>query len=364
MKKILLLVALTAMSVTANASKARKAALGGAMTVMDDEQDALYNPATMFAFGDQFHVEFAGATATTAGTGTTGLSDFNTEGSIFRSNGDSKYGIYFGNRSTNFRTLVNAGRNSAIPLMGEENPFELFYGQKGGDMKWAASFAYSNAESKVNNQKSSTMGIRGGVSTDIWEAYLNFGLAGKSESGNATSDKVQNDSSIVLGGQYAVGDTLYYGDYNTSAGKATQSNVDVKLNNTVITVGAESKVKADTAHFFYGVKYLSTTLKVGDNAKTETSKLPVYVGVEADAATWLVLRASLSQSVLLNSAKVVDGTSTTTSELQGTNDTVAAFGTGLKFGKLMVDGTLAAGTSGNIDTAAGMIANAALTYSW
>lgn len=363
MKKILLLVALTAMSVTANASKARKAALGGAMTVMDDEQDTLTNPATMFAFGDQFHVEFFGATATTAGTIATG--DNNTEGSVFRSNGDAKYGIYFGNRSTNFNSLVNAGRNAGLVLMSEENPIEFSYGQKGGDMKWAASLIYSAAENKLSSAKTSTMGLRAGAVADVWEAYINFGLAGKAEVGNAAGDKVQNDSSILVGGQYAAGDVLYFGSFDTSSGKATISNTDTKVSNQIITLGAETKMKGDTAHFFYGVKYMTTTQKTGDNGKDETSKLPLYAGLEADAASWLTLRASLSQSLLVNSRKVVNTASTTTTDMVGTNDTVAALGAGFKFGKVAIDGTMAAGTSGAIDTSAGnFMTNAALTYTW
>lgn len=359
MKKILLLVALTAMSVTANASKARQAALGGARTVTRDVQDTFTNPANMFAFGDQLSIEFDTAAADSA------------EGGIFRSNGDTKYGIYYGHRSPGFAEVISAANNPTGTLntgtfLTEQNPIELFYGSKAGDMKWGASFIYSAAEDKsptASGKKTNTMGIRAGAVTDVWEAYINFGLAANADSA-AGAAKIKQDLGLVLGGQYAAGEVLYYGMYDTRSGKLTTTS-DVKASKNTITLGAESKLKGDTAHFFYGAKYVTVTSKPDDTtgAKVETSDLPLYAGVEAEAASWLVLRASLSQSFLINSSKTSSNAGTT-AENTGFNDTTAALGAGLKFGKLMVDGTLQAGNTGNLDTAAGMIANASLNYTF
>jgi hypothetical protein len=101
--------------------------------------------------------------------------------------------------------------------------------------------------------------------------------------------------------------------------------------------------------------------KTPDN-KTETTALPVFAGIEADATSWMVLRASVQQNFILGSKKV------TTAGAGGdadtiTNNTTVAAGAGLKFGKLLLDGTLEAANS---TTAAvngnAFLANAALTY--
>ena len=90
--------------------------------------------------------------------------------------------------------------------------------------------------------------------------------------------------------------------------------------------------------------------------------MPFVIGVEADAASWLVLRASAKQNVILGSSKVGTADSTT-----NTNNTTVALGAGLKFNKFMLDSTLVAGSvpsvpgNGTID-ANNLMANAALTY--
>lgn len=351
MKKSLLFVALTFLSASAFASKARVAALGGSMTKADDVQDAFMNPAKIFGFGDLLTIEYAAA---------------DEEGGVFRSNGDTKYGVYFGHRSAGFASLVS-NVNTAIPaatLLGEQNPFEIFYGQKGGDMRWAASFIYSNGEDKLANKKANTMGFRVGAATDVWEAYASVGLAGESKNTTTGVDvTAKNDLGLTVGGQYASGDVLYYGAYDSRSGKGSQGTApETKFTRSQITVGAESKMKGDASHFFYGVRYNMVNTKAGD-AKDDASNLPVYAGVEADAATWLVLRGSVSQSVLVNSNKADNGTGTTTKDNTGLTDTAANLGAGFKFGKLWIDTALTAGTNGNLDSS-NIGTQASLNYTW
>ena len=94
----------------------------------------------------------------------------------------------------------------------------------------------------------------------------------------------------------------------------------------------------------------------------EQTHLPFIIGVEADAASWLTLRASAKQNVILGSSKVNQGDSTTIK-----NNTTVALGAGLKFNKFTLDSTLAAGSvpatagNGSID-ANNLMANASLTY--
>lgn len=348
MKKALVIVALTFASASAFASKARVAALGGSMTKTDDVQDTFTNPAKMHGFGDMFTVEFGG----------------NEEGGIFRSNGDAKWGVYFGHRSTNFANLLTNAGTTGGALLAEQNPVEVFYGQKGGDMRWGASFVYSNAEDKATNAKTNTMGLRLGAATDVWEAFANIGLAGKATIGSPETNRAANDMGVLIGGQYAAGDVLYYGSYDMSGGKATLA--DIKATANVVTVGAETKMKGDASHFFYGLKYVMSETKAETTpaSKIASSKLPLYAGVEADAASWLVLRASLQQSILVNSNKTEAG-GVTTVDNSGLNDTQANLGAGFKFGKLWIDGALAAGTTGNLDAGAGnFMTTTSLNYTW
>ena len=73
---------------------------------------------------------------------------------------------------------------------------------------------------------------------------------------------------------------------------------------------------------------------------TTTLDLPLTVGMEVDAATWLTLRGSVTQTTLINSSKVENATSTTAETAPGVSNTIAAIGAGLKFNKLTLDGSL------------------------
>jgi hypothetical protein len=86
------------------------------------------------------------------------------------------------------------------------------------------------------------------------------------------------------------------------------------------------------------------------------------IGVEADATSWLVLRASAKQNILVGDTKPNGGVAQTTR-----NNTTVALGTGIRFNKFMLDATLAAGSvPGSPGTAAindtSLMGNASLTY--
>lgn len=345
MKKAIVFAALTMMSASAFASKARQAALNNAVSTNDDIQEAFINPAKIFNVGDLLTVEF--------GT--------QAEGGFIRSSGDTKYGIYFGNRSPAFKTLIDAANAAPFNagLLQEQNPLEVFYGMGTAGNAWALSFKYASAEDKIApTRKVNVMALRGGYNTEAFEVYANLGLAGKSE--KDTVGTAQNDMTVRVGGEYFLGDSTIFADVTTGSGKVTPTGGnDTKISKMDYTLGVESKIKGDQAHVFYGAKVVSTETKTGDNGKETSMKLPVYAGLEADAASWLVLRGFVQQSVLLNSAKTVGATGTTTAENSGMDDASAGFGAGVKFGKLMVDGSL--GTTGTLNTGS-LLANMSLNY--
>lgn len=355
MKKALVFAALTMMSASAFASKARVAALNNAVTIADDVQEVFRNPAEMFGFGDILTIEYGGTA----------------EGGFFRSSDDTKYGIYFGNRSDSFATLIGA-YNGATPapataLLGEQNPFEIFYGQKAGDSAWAVSFKYSNGQDKASKLKTNTMGLRAGYNTDAFEVYAALGLSGKAEHENTAT--ATSDMSIRVGGEYFIGDSIAYADVQTSGGKLAINgiNEDGKATRMEWTLGYETKVRSEVAHFFYGAKLTSVERKVtppgpgANDSKTTSMKLPLYAGVEADAASWLALRGFVQQSVLINTSKTDPGGGAPANpDSDGLDDINVGLGGSLKFGKVWIDGSLGA-ANGTLDST-NLMGNVSLNY--
>ena len=101
------------------------------------------------------------------------------------------------------------------------------------------------------------------------------------------------------------------------------------------------------ASLFTKVAYVNSkvedTTAAADNKETD---LPLTVGLEYDAASWLTLRGSVAQSLY---SKVDDGTVDGTKE----ETTSVAAGASLKFGELTVDGMIGNNGGASDNTSAG-----------
>lgn len=373
MKKTLLIAALTMMSASAFASKARLSALGasgtngvGARTVASDFNSVFEAPHKMWEVGDLATIEFGGTGVTYAGTTTVATN--NAEGGFLRSHNNSKWGAYVGRQSPSLLYMLQGGRINNGAAAGTftltdagyqrlENPVNLLYGVKIGDLEWGFNLYYASSERKsgaLANKKEGT-GISAGVRADRWNADLVVGLGSKVESNSTAqpNEEFKGTTSFKVGGEYAVNDDLLtYASVTNFGGKFTNNtNVEtLDLDHMALELGVESKIKSDVVHFFYGAALQSITEKNKATTtaieKVEITRLPLYFGFEADATSWLVLRASLRQNFLLNSVKA---STATTGDANNDDSTVAALGAGFKFGKLLVDGVLSAGTSGNLN---------------
>lgn len=371
MKKTLVIAALALAATPAFASKARLNALANSAH-LEDIQKVFTNPADVTKHGDWLTFEFgnsSGQLATQA--------DPRAEGGFSRGMGDARYGFYLGHRPawvTEARTSnANGGvtLTNAATILGAENPVDLFYGSKAGALNWGVGLHYSNSDKKATRQKQSTTGLTAGVSADAWDAALTLGLVNnyKLDDDPATGPNEAVDfkgkTAIQLYGEYQLNDTLSLNALARMNGAKEDSAGAEVTDRTMSTysVGVVNSHKADGADFFYGANYEMTNDKnaVATEDKVTTSALPVFVGIEADATSWMVLRGSVRQNFILGSTKVeTNGTGDANTVAQNTS---VAAGAGLKFGKLLVDGTLEAASS---STAAlngnAFLANGSITY--
>jgi hypothetical protein len=379
MKKTLLIAALTLTSVSAFASKARVTALGLARTTATDIQEVFERPSQMWDLSDQVTIEFGGIGTTydkTSGVATANTP--NAEGGFIRSHNNTKWGAYIGHQSTSLKHMlegatVGKALGTTDELRRLENPLNLWYGMKTGDLELGFNLFYAASERKAGagattNKKSAT-GVSFGAKADRWSADAVVGLGAKVEdTTTGANTEFKSTASFKIDTQYAVNDDIsVYGILTNFGGKTTNAGVeDSDLEHMRLQLGVESKIKSDVAHFFYGAQLDNGTEKnKATNAnpeKVEFMLLPLYFGFEVDAASWLVVRANLKQNVLLNSVKL----SSATAALDGDNNvdsTSAGLGAGLKFGKLLVDGTMAAGTSGRLGSdGANFMSNLSATY--
>lgn len=372
--KQLLVIAIALASTTAFASRARVTSLGNSAHIIDT-QSIFSNPAKMFLMGDFVSLE-SGVKATNPTSSTVNPND-NAEGMIVRSMGDAKWALALGHKSENASAfgLRKIMDNGASTVTEQQNPVEFSYGMKSGDMTWAATLVYSNYNDKAAEIKEDSAGVRFGMLTGAWDIEAGVGLSSnvKDKTPNfgpaGTGVNFKGTGSYSVGAGYTMENLYVYGNAAIVGAKMeTQSSGTelAKVDVTRIALGAVSSHKKDGNEFFYGAKLASYEQKnkTNDN-KVSTLMLPVIVGLEGEATSWLTLRGSLTQNVLIQNEKDTTGATTAEEFAPGANSTVAAIGAGLKFNKITVDGSLegltGAGASQNVNGTE-LLSTVGLTY--
>ncbi len=368
MKKALyFFAAITMAASSAMASKARVSALSSTPAI-NDTQQIFSNPAQMHYVGDFVTFEM-GETPNALSKGyklnllTMKSSNATPDagGGFIMTQGEGKFGFYLGNTSQSLnmlRDLASQAVGAADTFLMQENPFDVFYGAKSGDLNWGASVSFSNSDKKSSDEKQQAMGVRFGVKTDEWAAYANVGLGATAETAGA---KYTGKSGAEAGGQYVVDNMKYYGSYATAGASAkTAAGTDAfDLDLNEITVGLTNSWKKDGDLAFYGIAYKISNMnfkKVGsitglvDGTKVDRTELPVMVGAEVAAAPWLTLRGSLTQNVLLGTTKV-SVPSTTAKANSTSHNTTTAAGAGFKWGHNNLDVVMTLGTSAGVNAA-------------
>jgi hypothetical protein len=380
MKNILTL-AIILTSATAFATRSRMASLGNSPHLTDI--NTIYgNPADLLSHKDSLTLEtgksnlaFPGDTSTSAGA----------EGLLIRSMGDAKMGLSLGHDNGTVFThrslmITNAGNNTGV--LTQQNPFALMYGSKAGDMDWGASLEYSNHVNKLTGAeaKESSMALNFGARTSMWDAAVNVLLTNAWENGTEATVKneFKGNSGFAISGGYNVASDLYvYGNITSGGFKSTITTANVAADGVAYDqmdykLGVVSTVKQDANEFFYGVALASTSLNQKTTgiataaAKSTTMTLPLIIGMEADAASWLTLRGSVTQTVLINDDKVSPDVGNPSKDLSpGNNNTKFAAGAGLKLNAVTLDGSILTGGSQNLNAGAGnLLAEVGLTYNF
>ncbi len=382
MKKILGLTAAAVMgltSTTALASKARILALGEEVEdhyFIEDSRSIFTNASYVNNYADTMMLEWGGTGATSGGT-LDQDSDPKAMGGFLRKSGNFVYGVYLGNESNVSSFLRILASPSGQYLATADNQLDLFIGSElSSGIKWGANFVYTNDKNEATgatNSSDKAMAVRLGAQADMWEGYANISLASESEKKNlGTPSKFDGKLGFQLGGSYKMDDYKFYASYkqfdwdqtggNQAAGVKTEGGFSRYF------LGAGKIVKVNETDTFT-VKAVYNVLNVelkysADKAELTRTALPLVATYEAKAASWLMLRGSVSHNLIGKAeskrlSKAVNGTysngaavvdtlkglalasyngSMTDGEKSIANGTAINAGASLLFGNLTVDG--------------------------
>lgn len=366
MKKQLVLVAgLAVLATPAFASKARLQALGedlyGSLYI-NDNRNIFINAAAVNDHKDLVTYEWGSspAVADTAGTP-------RAEGGFFKSHGNFVYGVQLGGQSDSAHLFRAASGVTAVSLTdldvnraAENNGVEIFLGGDAG-VKWGASLYRSKTENDDEKSEQESMRVKLGVSQGNWSAFANINL--KNDADNNVN-KFEGDAGYQVGGTYMWNDYTFFGEYRSLKGEADIGLIGEKFDQEItrmeVGVGRQMKLN-DKATLFTKVSYRSISAE-GNAALTNTlagvevdattdfaadgefdsKALPVVVGVEHAATSWLTLRTSLVQNVLINSTELNDGKKVTNNATTAINA-----GASLLFGDTSIDAAITSGTANN-----------------
>jgi len=366
-KQIVLATAAVLVSGSVFATKARMQALGQDIDgswFVKDSRNAFYNPASINGMKDYVIFE----TGANNGAGTEPSP--NAEGGFFKSHGDLTYGVYLGRNSTDvtaytgFTGLVDdaaALTTDSVNATGTQaagDKLELFVGGDMG-MEWGARLSYSNAkdETPANSEKKrSNLGLALGMNMGDLSAQADLLLSDKAEGGTNTDDNWEADLGLDLSVDYRMGDQTFHIGYMKGGAENTVANVlQTESSETMLEVGYSRMMEvSSTSRWFYSAEYemmkgeVTEKVSSSNTAEATRSQLPITIGFESDATSWLTLRGSIRQNVLISGTSDSFGSANADDSVAAVDTTAVNLGATLNFGKLMVDGVI--GTQGGTKT--------------
>lgn len=375
-KQIVLATIATLATGSVYATKARMNALGqqqdrGSFYV-NDTRNVFRNAARVNQMNNYVVTEWG--TAGAAGTEEAP----NAEGGFFKNAGSLSYGVYLGSDITEQVTTDGfaddlAGTSTAdayseAGFQARSNDLDLFIG---GDMgvEWGARIHYANAKTEqaapASEKKHSNLELGLGMVMGDLNAYINYVISDDYEVASANEDKLEADGTMNIGLGYNWMDFTFFADYDKVGYEYKNGTAPAAATSrSVLNVGAGyTKEISSTSRMFTDISYRNT--KAEDESATAAnvrevsrSELPLTVGFETDATSWLTLRGSISQNIFLNSQKVKVGSAAEVSSSINNTTNVNA-GATLNFGKLMIDGMIGtnstAGTAGTANDDAGVL---------
>ena len=416
MKKQLIAIAgLAVLSTPAFATKARMIALGENINdnigslYFSDSRNIFQNAAYANDYKDMVIFEWGSSANTVqpspplpAGTTVKADTDQNSqaEGGFLKSHGNYVYGLYFGAESPYTNEIRSYTRGLNNDAFQQDNQIDAFFaGQSAMLGKWGVNATYSASENDSVDAKQSSASIRFGMIKNKTEAFANIALKNKAEIGAAGptgaqaatgTDEFKGKLGFELGATQDLDLVKVFAyvrhakwehdaDSNSGNAGATPARPGVpataytgKFDGTYwlyqVGAGKEHRIN-DKSVLFLKAEYLNFMRKVeggtgladGEEINLDDWRVPVTIGLEYDAASWLTLRGSVVQNIVAGTDNDYDGNEgavssgvlakRTPGKNSTPNSTNVNAGLTLKFGELAIDGVIGTDGANNSTTA-------------
>lgn len=386
MKKLLSMALLMALiSPQAFATKARLLALGmdeldnEGSYYIEDSRNIFLNAANVNDYADIAIFEWGdNGYFPTAGSNNNDYASYDTDanpkaqGGFLKSHGEFVYGLYLGNESntSSLLKILSTAQGASLAdnfLDTSDNQVDFFLGSNFNGVDWGLNLIYTKSEFESIDSEDQGYGVRLGAKTDKWNFFLNSSLSGESKKPfNSGNDTQEFDGSIGLhvGGGYDIsnegrvyGYVKNFGWDQKDSQRAKDVNKDVEGSFTTYSAGYGHTVEHENGTLFTDIHFRKREIEVefDDAAKVDELVVPVTIGYEAAATSWLTLRGSVRHNlygatknnnysslnqVIGGLAGKIFGADTGGKKSTIRNSTTVNTGASLTFGDLIVDGVI------------------------
>ncbi len=213
-----------------------------------------------------------------------------------------------------------------------QNPLNLIWSYKNKGTVYALGAFYSEKRDVLSRESESTQVIRGGYRSGFLTVSAAYQL--KSEVVAALNKELSINNSGSVSVLYEVDNFAISGEAETFS--SDQVNTGAHLNQIsyqTLQMALSDRTEFDQNQFFYRIDLIIKNLEYKiSSLKEHENQLPLTLGIESRQAEWLILRSSIQQTVFINQSENIPA---------DVNSTQAAFGVGLRFKNLTLDGVLA-----------------------
>ena len=340
-KQLVVALGLAVLATPAFASKARLLALGESADgsfFINDNRNIFLNSAEVNNHKDLVTFEWGSGAA-------------DAEGGFLKAHNNLVYGLQLG-RENSMNDTVSSLHGGAADAYQLSNTIDVFVGGDAG-IKWGANLTYGAGEDEAFTSGTAgtaetegrTVDLNLGVVMGDLSAYVKAGVLGKVEQTDADATdlfdlEVERKLDVEVGAAYKLQNYTVFGQVGMSKFEENETNEELKNQALSLGVARVEKLNDKTSMF---VKLSGNYSKTEfDNATTNDQKnitVPVSIGLEHDATSWLALRGSIMQN--LWSKLDNDGDKSTEASSTSVNA-----GASLLFGDLTVDGVIGAAATG------------------
>lgn len=380
----LVLVAL--FSPAAMASKARLKALSQPLNgslFVKDERNIFLNPASVNDLENAASFDWGTKTATVTAGGAPAAgqapNDPNPEGELIFKTDNLNFGLGLGRTGDTTNAMIGAkalGLFTATPFL-PQTALDLVVGGGAGEMKWGGGMHYARTTqdtgTPANYPKNTAreLNVSGGVVAHKFSAYANLSVIGESttETSAAVKQKFDGKFGGEVGGKFdidqasAVGGAVARNSFGFDNGAGGTGDLTLQA----VGVNYFRLLPTKAGSTFFGVIGL-TWMEIKIDATTaalsktyNTLMTPVGLGFEHKALSWLDLRASVTQNVLLDQQKTTDGNNEV--QLYNPESTKVAAGFSAHAGDTVTfDATFSGATGGGTFNGANLAGDVAMIY--